>query len=150
MNVTFCKTFFQMDHNKSLKPSSKIFCVNTDAPRWINLVEWKGRFIVTTHLLIWVWGIMTFTFYQTPLSEVTYSNSYTEGGGCHARCVNQHIRSSWGFSILPKDTLTCRPGESNQRPSNKKTLALSLSHRDQYRSFKWEEKVVMCKKKKNS
>ena len=30
-----------------------------------------------------------------------------------------HIRSSWGFSILPKATLTCRPGESNQRPSDK-------------------------------
>lgn len=26
MNVTFCKTFFQMDHNKSLKPSSNRFC----------------------------------------------------------------------------------------------------------------------------
>ena len=27
--------------------------------------------------------------------------------------ANQHIRSSLGFSILLKDTSTCRPGESN-------------------------------------
>ena len=32
--------------------------------------------------------------------------------------ANQHIRSSLGFSTLPKDTSTCRPGESNQRPSD--------------------------------
>ena len=42
--------------------------------------------------------------------------------------ANQHIRSSLGFSILPKDTLTCTPGETNQRPSHNKTLALPLSH----------------------
>ena len=38
------------------------------------------------------------------------------------------IRSSLGFSILPKDTPACRPGELNQRPSHNKTLALPLSH----------------------
>ena len=32
--------------------------------------------------------------------------------------ADQHIRSSLGFSILPKDTLTRRPEESNQRPSD--------------------------------
>ena len=37
-----------------------------------------------------------------------------------------HIRSSLGVSILPKDTSTCRPGESNQRPSYNKMLALPL------------------------
>ena len=42
--------------------------------------------------------------------------------------VNQHIRSSLGFAISLKDTLTCRPGESIQRPSDNKTLALPLSH----------------------
>ena len=42
--------------------------------------------------------------------------------------VNQHIRSSLGFSILPKDTLAWRPGESNQRPSNNNNLALTLTH----------------------
>ena len=49
--------------------------------------------------------------------------------------ADQHIRSSLGFSILPKDTLAlttlkCRPGKSNQRPSNNKTLALPLNHSD--------------------
>ena len=33
--------------------------------------------------------------------------------------ANQHIRSSLGFSILPKDTSTYRQGESDQQPSNK-------------------------------
>ena len=42
--------------------------------------------------------------------------------------ADQHIRSSLGFSVLPKDTSTCRPGESNQRPSNNMMLALPLSH----------------------
>ena len=41
--------------------------------------------------------------------------------------ANQHIRSRLGFSILPKDTSTCRPRESNQRPSDNKTLAPPLS-----------------------
>ena len=40
------------------------------------------------------------------------------------RGANRHIRSSLGFSILPKDTLTCRPGESNQQPSDNNTLVL--------------------------
>ena len=38
------------------------------------------------------------------------------------------LRSSLGFSILPKDTLTCKPGESTQRPSDNKMLALPLKH----------------------
>lgn len=33
-----------------------------------------------------------------------------------------------GLCILPKDTLTCRPEESNPKPSDKKTLVLPLSH----------------------
>lgn len=41
--------------------------------------------------------------------------------------ANLHIRSSLGFSILPKDTSTWRPGESIQRTSDNKMLALSLS-----------------------
>ena len=40
--------------------------------------------------------------------------------------ADQHIRSSLGFSILPKDISTCRPGESNQGPSDSKTLVLPL------------------------
>ena len=31
--------------------------------------------------------------------------------------TDQHIRKSLGFTILPKDALTCRPGELNQQPS---------------------------------
>ena len=42
-----------------------------------------------------------YSILQTLLSKATYSNSYTDGGGC------QHIRSSLGFS---KDTSTCRSG----------------------------------------
>ena len=36
--------------------------------------------------------------------------------------ADQHIRSSLRFSILPKDTWSCRPWESNQQPSNNKML----------------------------
>ena len=32
------------------------------------------------------------------------------------QCADQHIRSSLEFSILPQDTSTCKPGESNQQP----------------------------------
>ena len=59
---------------------------------------------------------------------------HTDGGGCHARfwparpAGSDRFRSSLGFSILPKDTLTCTPGELNQWPSDNKTLALPLSH----------------------
>ena len=49
--------------------------------------------------------------------------------------ADQHIRSSLEFSILPKDTLTCRPGESNQQPFNNKTPALSHSHLDYIAQF---------------
>ena len=42
--------------------------------------------------------------------------------------ADQHNRSSLGFSILHKDTSTCRLGESNQWPSNNKTLALFSSY----------------------
>ena len=40
----------------------------------------------------------------------------------------QHIGSSLRFSMLPKDTLTSRPGELNQQPSDNGTLALLLSY----------------------
>ena len=48
---------------------------------------------------------------------------------------NQHIGSSLGFSILPKDNLTCRPGELNQQPSNKKTLAVTPEPQPPYFSL---------------
>ena len=41
--------------------------------------------------------------------------------------AEQHIRSSLGFSILPKDTLTCRLGESNQQPSNTATATHTIN-----------------------
>ena len=41
--------------------------------------------------------------------------------------ANQHIGSSWGFNIFPKDTLTYTQAESNQRRSNHKIVALPLS-----------------------
>ena len=58
------------------------------------------------------------------------SNSYinTLMAVAAVQIANQNIRSSFEFSILPKDTLICRPRESNQRPSNNKMLALPLSH----------------------
>ena len=34
--------------------------------------------------------------------------------------ADQHIKSSLGFVILPKDTSKCRPGESNQQASQKR------------------------------
>ena len=42
------------------------------------------------------------------LATVTHSHthSYTDGGGCHARC-QLCIRSNLGFSILLKDASTC-------------------------------------------
>ena len=46
--------------------------------------------------------------------------------------ADMHIRSSLGFSILPKDTSTGRPGELNQRTSSNKTLALPLNHNHRY------------------
>ena len=43
--------------------------------------------------------------------------------------ADQHIRRSLGFSILLKDTSTCRLGESNRQPLDNNTLALPLSHK---------------------
>ena len=66
------------------------------------------------------------------LSKATYSNShipsYTVGGAAAMQGADQHTRSILGFSILPKVTSTCRPGETNQQPSDNKTLALPQSH----------------------
>ena len=42
--------------------------------------------------------------------------------------ADQHIKSSLGFSIIPKDASTCRPGKSNQQPSNNKTPEPQPSH----------------------
>ena len=42
--------------------------------------------------------------------------------------THQHIMSRLGFSILPKNTSTCRLGESNQWTADNKTQALPLCH----------------------
>ena len=63
--------------------------------------------------------------YQKLLSKATYSNSFIQS---HIDGADQHTRSSLGFSILLKDTSTCRPGELNQQPSDDKTLAQPLIH----------------------
>ena len=54
-----------------------------------------------------------------------------------------HIRSSLSVSMLHKDTSTCRPGESNQRPSNNKTLALTSEPQLHITSL-WERNHIIC------
>ena len=58
--------------------------------------------------------------------RVTDSNSYIHTLMVVAAMqgADQHIRSSLGFSILPKDTSTWRPGELNQRPVTFKNRTL--------------------------
>lgn len=85
-------------------------------------------------------AIWTFTiFHQTLLSKVTnsllYIHSYTDGGGCHERCRPAHQeQGGLGFSVLPKDSLTCKPGELNQQPSNNKMLALPPETQSPYKA----------------
>ena len=47
----------------------------------------------------------------------TFTHSYADGRGCHAR-RRLLIRSSLGFSILLQDTSTCSWGEPGFEPSN--------------------------------
>ena len=62
------------------------------------------------------------------LPKATYSNSYIHWWWwLQARCRPAH-QAQFKFSILLKDTSTCRPEEPNQRPSSNKTPAPSLSH----------------------
>ena len=44
--------------------------------------------------------------------------------------ADQHIRSNLELSILPKDTLTCRSGESNQQPSDNSQVDYNSRYRD--------------------
>ena len=57
--------------------------------------------------------------------------NFSVGAAIHLHLHLGHLatysKSSLGFSILPKDTLTCSSGELNQQPSNNKTLYL-MSH----------------------
>ena len=57
--------------------------------------------------------------------------------------ANEHIRRNLGFAILSKDISTRRPGESTQRPSTNKMLALPLSQQPIFDIL-----LVMAKKKK--
>ena len=63
-------------------------------------------------------------FVQSDLHE--FIHLCTDGGDHHARC-QPALGAILGFSVLPKDTLTCRQGESNQQPSYN-MIALPLSH----------------------
>ena len=60
---------------------------------------------LTDHCLFQSWNPISRPF----LSKATYSNSYIHWWQWLPCKVL--IRSSLGFSILPKDTWTCRPGE---------------------------------------
>ena len=59
---------------------------------------------------------------------MTYSNSYihsyTDGGGCHEKRRPAHQEQFEGSVSCPRTLTcrdTCRPGESNERPSDNKT-----------------------------
>ena len=67
--------------------------------------------------------IYIFHFYRCCSKWLTVIHTYLTCSDMQ----NPHIGSNLGFSILPEDTSTCRSEESNQQPSDKKTLALSLS-----------------------
>ena len=54
---------------------------------------------------------------------IIYIHSYADGGGCHARGQPAHQElfgvQYLGVQYLAQGLLTCSPGESNQRPSDK-------------------------------
>ena len=91
---------------------------------WLS-INYFVRFREIVHLHFAFLGIYQMVFYK-----MTCSNSYihTLMAVAAMQGADQHIRSSLGFSILPKDTLTCRPGELNQQPSNNKMLVPPLRH----------------------
>ena len=108
--LQFLKNFLVRSKSVTLGTSNTyvfIYCETLDYPYMLNVCWLSGHY---EEIL------------QTLLSKVTFIHSYTDGGGC------QHIRSSSGFSTLPKDTLTCRQGELNRWPSSNRTLGLTLSH----------------------
>ena len=66
---------------------------------------WRNR---SNYSYFYILGHLSDAFIQS--DSQFFIHSFTDGGGCQ-------VRSSLGFSILPKDTSTCRSGELNQRPS---------------------------------
>ena len=61
------------------------------------------------------------TFVQSKSLKVIHTYIHRQMVVAAMQGANQHIRSSLGFSMLHKDTLACRPGESNQQPSSNKS-----------------------------
>ena len=68
---------------------------------------------------------------QTILCKATYSNSYihsyTDGGGCHARCRPTH-KEQFGVWYLAHGHFGMQTSGTNQWPSDNRKLALPLSH----------------------
>ena len=74
--------------------------------------------------LIYIWGIC-----QTLLSNGTYRNTFIQWRWwLPCKVLISTSGAVLGSVILPKDTSTCRLGESNRHPSNNKTQVLPLSH----------------------
>ena len=71
-----------------------------------------------------LWSAFTFTFSFCPKwLTIIHTYIHTLMVVAALQGPNQHIRSSLGLIILPKDTLSWRPGDLNQWPSNNKMLA---------------------------
>ena len=61
---------------------------------------------------------------------ITFTNSHTDGRGCHERC-QLLIWSNLGFNILLKDTLSCSQGSRRIKPATfrfQENLLYLLSH----------------------
>ena len=67
------------------------------------------------------WLAVIHTYFHTPIGVAA-----TQGAA-------QHIRSSLGFSILPKDTSTCRPGESNRKFTTQEVQLPKDNQNNRYR-----------------
>ena len=119
-NFTFCLRFLW-------------WCIAQMAPlkHWRHLWGREGCEFSTENLSLcpYAWTQAVKTEITCILAEATYSNSYIHKLMAMAAMqgADQHMRSSLGFSILPKDTSTCTLGDSNQQPFYYKTLALPLS-----------------------
>ena len=88
--------------------------LNTEAWWWGNVyICGYPRLITVLYMVNGQWSCIFIALFQstdrskhfTIHATFTYSHthSYTDGGGCHARC-QLHIRSNLGFSILLKDS----------------------------------------------
>ena len=122
-----------------------MFWNETGTPLWYGtafllhaIKKWWGNQFFDSPLDVhsavnYLWSLKAFSRSFCPKQQPTYiilnKYSYTLMAVAALQDADQHIRSSLGLSILPKDNSTCRPGEwSQQQPSDNKTLALPLSH----------------------